>query len=189
MRLLIALLTSLTLAAGPGPKKPRVKFTTSAGVFVVELDPDAAPKTVENFLGYVRSGFYKGTIFHRVMPAFMVQGGGFTEDLKEKRGTSPSVVNEAKRAKEKGLRNTRGTIAMARQWMPDSAKNQFFINVVDNTRKLDPPGSDGAGYCPFGRVVQGMAVIDTIRKGRTTTRGELENVPVKPVVIKDAVEL
>jgi peptidyl-prolyl cis-trans isomerase A (cyclophilin A) len=189
MRLLLALLASLSLVAGPGPKKPRVKFTTTVGMFVVELDPEAAPKTVENFLGYVRSGFYKGTIFHRVMPTFMVQGGGFTEDLQEKRGTSPSVVNEAKLAKEKGLRNTRGTIAMARMWMPDSAKNQFFINVVDNTKKLDYPGQDGAGYCPFGRVVQGMEVIDKIRRGKTTTKGELANVPVRPIVIKDAVAL
>jgi peptidyl-prolyl cis-trans isomerase A (cyclophilin A) len=118
----------------------------------------------------------------------MVQGGGFTADLQEKRG-GPSIPNEAQQAKAKGLHNTRGTLSMARTWLPDSAKAQFFINVVDNSKKLDHPKPDGYGYCVFGRIVQGMEVIEKIRRGKTATKGEMRDVPVKPVVIQDAKEL
>ncbi len=182
---LTLLLAALPALAGP---KPRVLFKTSAGSFMVELEPEAAPKTVENFLGYVHKGFYKGTIFHRVIKGFMVQGGGYTADMREKQA-GPSVVNEAKQALAKGLKNTRGTLAMARTWIPDSAKGQFFINVVDNSAKLDPPAPDGYGYCVFGRVVTGMDVVEKIRNAKTTTRDDMRDVPVKPVVVLDATEV
>lgn len=185
MRCLLPLLACVTLLAGPGTKKPRVAFSTSAGTFVVELNPEAAPKTVENFLSYVRSGFYKGTVFHRVMPRFMIQGGGFTEDLSEKK-TQHSIVNEAKTAFAKGLKNRRGTIAMARTMWPDSARAQFFINVKDNFM-LDPTATE-AGYCVFGRVIQGMNVVDRIKNVKTANRGPMEAVPLKPVLILDAKE-
>lgn len=190
MRPALRLSLTLLLAAWPalaGPK-PRVLFKTSAGAFVVELEPEAAPKTVENFLGYVNKGFYKGTIFHRVIKDFMVQGGGFTADMHEKQA-GPSVVNEAKQALAKGLKNTRGTLAMARTWIPDSAKGQFFINVVNNSAKLDPPAPDGYGYCVFGRVVSGLDVVEKIRQGKTTTRDGMRDVPVKPVIVLDATEV
>jgi cyclophilin family peptidyl-prolyl cis-trans isomerase len=190
MRPLLQLSLTLLLAGLPawaGPK-PRVLFKTSAGSFTVELEPEAAPKTVENFLGYVNKGFYKGTIFHRVISNLMIQGGGYTADMHEKLG-GPSIVNEAKPALAKGMKNTRGSIAMARTWIPDSAKAQFFINVIDNSPRYDPPAPDGAGYCVFGRVVAGMEVVEKIRKGRTTTRDGLRNVPVKPVVILEASEI
>lgn len=190
MRPLIRLSLTLLLAALPalaGPK-PRVKFTTTAGSFVVELEPEAAPKTVENFLGYVNRGFYKGTIFHRVISDFMIQGGGFGKDLREK-PAGPSIPLEAQQAFQKGLKNTRGTLAMARTWIPDSAKNQFFINVVDNRAKLDPKGPQNPGYCVFGRVVAGMDVVDRIRGGRTGAREGMDDVPRKPVEILDATEI
>ncbi len=190
MRPLIQLSLTLLLATLPalaGPK-PRVKFTTTAGSFVVELEPEAAPKTVENFLGYVNKGFYKGTIFHRVISNFMIQGGGFGKDLREKHA-GPSIPLEAQQAQAKGLKNTRGTIAMARTWIPDSAKNQFFINVVDNRAKLDPNGPQNPGYCVFGRVVSGMEVVDRIKGGKTGVREGMGDVPLKPVEILDAVEV
>ncbi|HJV89167.1 MAG TPA: peptidylprolyl isomerase [Holophagaceae bacterium] len=182
---LTLLLAALPALAGP---KPKVLFKTTAGAFTVELEPEAAPKTVENFLGYVNSGFYKGTVFHRVIRDFMVQGGGFTNDLKEK-PAGASIPNEAKQALAKGLKNTRGTLAMARTWIPDSAKGQFFINVVDNRAKLDPPAPDGYGYCVFGRVVAGMDVVDKIRNGKTGIRDGMRDVPVKPVVVLEATEI
>ncbi len=190
MRPLLRLSLTLFLAALPalaGPK-PKVLFKTSAGSFTVELEPEAAPKTVENFLGYVNKGFYKGTVFHRVMKDFMIQGGGYTADMQEKQAGA-SVVNEAKQALAKGLKNTRGTLAMARTWIPDSAKAQFFINVVNNTAKLDPPAPDGYGYCVFGRVIAGMDVVDKIRFGKTTIRDGMRDVPVKPVVVLEATEV
>ncbi|HJV23650.1 MAG TPA: peptidylprolyl isomerase [Holophagaceae bacterium] len=182
---LTLLLAALPALAGP---KPKVLFKTTAGAFTLELEPEAAPKTVENFLGYVNSGFYKGLVFHRVIPSLMIQGGGFTTDLKEKVGGA-SIPNEAKQALAKGLKNTRGTIAMARTWIPDSAKAQFFINVADNAARWDPPSQDGYGYCVFGRVVAGMDVVDKIRNGKTGTRSGMRDVPVKPVVVLDATEI
>jgi len=159
--------------------KPKVQFITNLGSFTVELNPEAAPKTVENFINYANSGFYKGTTFHRVISTFMVQGGGHTVDGTLKKTRNP-VVNEAKQAIEMGLKNVRGSIAMARTSDPDSATSQFFVNVVDNAR-LDYPGTDGAGYCVFGYVVEGMDTIDKIRDVQTLEG----NRPVNPVIITD----
>lgn len=166
-------------AQGPG-KHPRVAFETTQGRFVVELDAARAPRTVENFLGYVESGFFDGTIFHRVIPGFMVQGGGFTADMNRKPTRAP-VENEA----ANGLSNQRGTVAMARTSDPDSATAQFFINTVDNSRNLDPaPGN--AGYTVFGKVIEGMEVVDSISSVRTGRKKMMPDVPVEPVVIEKA---
>ena len=164
-----------TPGAGPNPK---VQFTTNLGSFTVELEPQAAPKTVENFLDYAKSGFYNKTTFHRIISTFMVQGGGYTVDG-ELKATGKPVVNEARQAFEMGLKNDRGTIAMARTPLPDSATCQFFINVVDNAF-LNYPGQDGAGYCVFGRVVEGMETIDKIKDVKTVIPGDK---PIDPVVI------
>ncbi len=154
-----------------------VKFQTSVGDFVVEVYPDKAPKTVENFLQYVKDKQYDGTIFHRVMDNFMVQGGGFTADMKEKQ-TRPPIPLEA----NNGLKNDRGTIAMARTSNPNSATAQFFINVVNNDG-LNAPKPDGYGYAVFGKVVSGMEVIDKIRGTPTGNKGMFQNVPLTPIVI------
>jgi peptidyl-prolyl cis-trans isomerase A (cyclophilin A)/peptidyl-prolyl cis-trans isomerase B (cyclophilin B) len=160
--------------------KPQVAFTTSLGSFTVELNPEAAPKTVANFLGYVKSGQYKGTVFHRVIASFMIQGGGMTADGREKSTLAP-IQNEAKEAAAKGLKNGRGSIAMARTSAPHSATAQFFVNVRDNGF-LDYPGQDGWGYCVFGQVVKGMDTVDKIKDTKTGPG----DVPVTPVVITDA---
>jgi peptidyl-prolyl cis-trans isomerase A (cyclophilin A) len=183
---LLSILLALPLMATDQPEKPRVKFTTNLGSFTLELEPKAAPKTVANFMQYVRKGFYKGTTFHRVIPTFMIQGGGFTADLKKKAG-DPPVVNEAKIAMEAGLRNTRGTIAMARTNDPHSASSQFFINVKDNTASLDPKG-ESWGYCVFGKVIDGMDTVDKIKVVPTHTV-QMSDVPVTAVIISDAQEL
>jgi len=172
-------LTALSVFAAE-PAKPRVKFTTSLGSFTVELEPEAAPKTVANFLGYVRSGHYKGTTFHRVIANFMVQGGGITVKGEEK-AAKTSVENEAKLASEKGLKNVRGSLAMARTNDPHSARAQFFVNVVDNAF-LDYPSRDNWGYCVFGKVVEGMETVDAIRDVKTGGG----NKPLEPVVITAA---
>lgn len=191
MRHLIAALLALTalgLSAGP---KPKVKLTTSMGVIVLELEPEAAPKTVENFLKYVKKGQYKGTIFHRVIPGFMIQGGGYVEYLGKKR-TDASIMNEADRAAAAGLKNKRGTLAMARTPDPHSAAAEFFINVVDNPA-LDFKGKTNDktwGYCVFGKVVQGMDVVDKIKGVKTSNkRSDFLNLPVKPVLITDAAQI
>jgi len=162
----------------------KVKFQTTAGDIVVELDAAKAPKTVANFVQYVKDGQYTGTIFHRVIGTFMIQGGGFTPDMKEK-PTRPPIPLEA----DNGLRNARGTIAMARTNVPDSATSQFFINVGDNDR-LNGTGP-GNGYAVFGKVVSGMDVVDKIRAVPTTTRTAPNgmphgDVPVEPIIIKKA---
>lgn len=162
--------------------KPRVKFTTSLGSFTVELEPEAAPKTVANFLGYVRSGHYQGTTFHRVIAKFMIQGGGVTVKGEEK-AAKTSVVNEAKLASEKGLKNVRGSLAMARTNDPHSARAQFFVNVVDNPG-LDYPGQDGWGYCVFGKVVEGSDVVDKIKGVKTGNSGGHQDVPKEDVIIE-----
>ncbi|MGC9163003.1 MAG: peptidylprolyl isomerase [Thiomonas sp.] len=167
-------------AADAPATQPRVEFTTTLGKFVVQLDPARAPKTVANFLDYVKSGFYKGTIFHRVIPGFMVQGGGFTPDMKQKPTRAPIPLES-----RNGLHNLRGTIAMARTADPNSATSQFFINVVDNP-SLDYPRPDGYGYAVFGKVISGMDVIDKIVAVPTKDEGPFQNVPVKPVLIEDA---
>lgn len=173
-------LTALTAFAADAAK-PRVKFTTNMGSFTVELEPEAAPKTVANFLGYVRSGHYKGTTFHRVISKFMVQGGGVTVKGQEK-AAKTSVVNEAKLASEKGLKNVRGSLAMARTSEPHSARAQFFVNVVDNAF-LDYPGRDNWGYCVFGKVVEGMETVDAIKDVKTGPGDK----PLEPVIITAAV--
>jgi peptidyl-prolyl cis-trans isomerase A (cyclophilin A) len=164
---------------------PKVKFATSAGDFVVEVYPDKAPKTVANFLEYVRDKHYDGTIFHRVINGFMIQGGGFDRNMVEKPTRAP-VVHEGREAYAKGLRNQVGTIAMARTSDPNSATSQFFINVSDNTRTLDPPGPNAPGYTVFGRVVSGMDVVNKIKGVQTGSSGMYNDVPLTPVVIESA---
>ena len=162
---------------------PRVQLETNRGIIVLELDSTSAPKTVENFLQYVRDGFYNGAIFHRVIKGFMIQGGGFTADMHEKSTREP-ISNEA----YNGLKNQRGTIAMARTMDPHSASAQFFINLVGNDF-LDYKGKtrDGWGYCVFGKVVEGMDVVDTIGNVPTKTKSGFDDVPTTPVVIERAV--
>ncbi|HEY3130985.1 MAG TPA: peptidylprolyl isomerase [Acidobacteriota bacterium] len=170
-------------AARTAKGNPSVSIQTSMGTIVLELYPDKAPVTVKNFLAYVDSGFYNGTIFHRVIPDFMIQGGGFTPDLGKKK-TRPAIKNEA----NNGLSNARGTIAMARTSEVNSAAAQFFINVKDNSTSLDHRGNspDEYGYAVFGKVSSGMDVVDKIKNVKTTSKGGYENVPVQPVVIKSA---
>ena len=164
------------------PAKPqRVLLETSMGNIELELEAAKAPVTVANFVEYVKSGFYDGLVFHRVIPGFMIQGGGFTPDLQQKSPRAP-IKNES----SNGLSNSRGTVAMARLAAPDSASSQFFINVVDNSR-LDYPHVSGSGYAVFAKVVAGMDVADKIAGVRTTTRGMYSDVPMQAVVIKKAV--
>ncbi len=172
--LLVAAL-SLSVAAWAGPK---VEMQTSLGRIVIELDDAKAPGSTKNFLAYVQDGFYNGTVFHRVIPNFMIQGGGFTADLTQKPTKAP-IQNEAKN----GLKNARGTIAMARTQDPHSATAQFFINHIDNVM-LDYPSLDGWGYAVFGKVTEGMDVVDKIAQVRAGNRGMHQNVPVEPVVIQ-----
>lgn len=176
----LALAAPLAFAQAPAAPadSPRVQVKTSQGAFVVELRPDRAPKTVANFLQYVQDRHYDGTVFHRVMDGFMIQGGGFTPDMTQKPTRAP-VALEARN----GLKNDRYTIAMARRGEPDSATSQFFVNVKDNAM-LDAPNPDGHGYTVFGRVVQGTEVVDRIRQVRTGNRGPHQNVPVEPVLIE-----
>lgn len=180
-----------------GPIASAVELQTTAGTIRVELDGAAAPVTVRNFLSRVEAGQYDGTIFHRVVPGFVIQGGGWTIDLKERAKLDAAagrpdvpIVNEWKN----GLKNLRGTIAMAREEAPDSATREFYINLSDNAR-LDTarPNTGNAGYCAFGRVVSGMDVVDTIAAGKTESRtiegvtdGSMNNVPRKPVIITKA---
>lgn len=187
--LMFAAALSLSAQNPVAAVKPRVQLTTSYGPVVVELEPEAAPKTVENFLQYVKEGHYKGTIFHRVIDGFMVQGGGLVESMEEK-PTRPAVVNEAPQAFRAGLKNTRGTLAMARTGSPHSATAQFYINLVDNPR-LDfrDMTEEGYGYCVFGRVVAGMEVVDRIAKVKTEWRRGQSDVPQFSVRLKDAVLL
>lgn len=163
-------------------EKPRVALETTMGRIVVELYPDKAPKTVENFLAYVGSGFYDGTIFHRVRLMFMIQGGGYTEDLEPKPTREP-IPNEA----DNGLANERGTIAMARVYDPHSATSQFYINTVNNPSLNHRNKTHGGwGYAVFGRVVEGMDVVDAISAVAITRTPAHAHLPAEPVVIKKA---
>ena len=157
-----------------------VILTTNHGIIKLELDAEKAPKTVENFLSYVRAGHYDGTIFHRVIEGFMVQGGGFEPGMKQKPANT-TVENEAKN----GLTNDNYTVAMARTSDPHSASAQFFINIKNNSF-LDYPGQDGWGYCVFGKVVEGMDVVDKIKSVKTTRTGMFADIPVDNVVIEKA---
>ena len=179
MVVLVMVGTGLAYAADP---LPRVRLTTSQGDIELELDSNAAPKTVANFLTYVKDGYYDGTIFHRVIAGFMIQGGGFEADMKRKT-TRPPIENEA----DNRLPNRTGTIAMARTSNPHSASAQFFINVKDNAF-LDHRSktSNGWGYCVFGRVVSGMNVVRSIESMPTTSRAGMRDVPKTPVVINRA---
>jgi peptidyl-prolyl cis-trans isomerase B (cyclophilin B) len=167
---------------------PQVEFDTTAGKIRVELYPDAAPKTVANFLEYVKAGHFDGTQFHRVISGFMIQGGGFTADFKEK-PTRPPVVNEAEMSSKAGLLNVPGTLAMARTSNPNSATGQFFINVNDNkSLNFRSPDPAGIGYTVFGKVVSGMDVVDKIAKAPTGAGGPFpKDVPVEKVIITKAV--
>ena len=181
-------------AAAPAKKAPdapaseadktasKVLIKTNLGEMTVELYPDKAPKTVENFLAYVNAKFYDGTVFHRVIDNFMIQGGGFTPDLRQK-ATRPAIANEAKN----GLSNSRGTLAMARTGDPNSATAQFFINVVDNPRLDYTSDANGStwGYCVFGKVISGLDVVDKIKAVPTGAQGPFKSdVPTTPVVIE-----
>ncbi len=178
----IALLALLSVPASAADGDPRVLFETSKGNILIELHPDKAPKTVENFLAYVESGYYEGTIFHRVIPGFMAQGGGFTADMQKKK-TQPPIANEA----DNGLRNLRGTLSMARTNDPNSATAQFFLNVVDNAF-LDHTAKTmrGWGYAVFATVIEGMEVADAIVAVPTTNHGQMKNVPVSAITIDRA---
>src|SRR3989304_2473836 len=182
--ILIVTLFCVAQAVWAGTSSPRVLLETSKGGITLELDSKAAPKSVENFLGYVRDGFYDGTIFHRVIKGFMIQGGGFTEDMQQKSTHAP-IDNEA----NNGLQNKRGTIAMARTMDPPSATAQFFINTVDNSF-LDhkEKTSSGWGYCVFGKVVEGMHVVNAIESVSTTVKAGQRDVPATPVTIERAIE-
>ena len=162
--------------------KPRVEVKTSLGSMVIELEPVAAPNTVANFLEYVKSGQYEGTVFHRVIKGFMIQGGGFSADMKEKSTKAP-IKNEAEMALKAGVKNDRGTIAMARTGDPHSATAQFYINHGNNDM-LNFPSRDGFGYVAFGKVVSGIEVVDKIAEVTTTTKPPYQNVPQTPVFIE-----
>jgi peptidyl-prolyl cis-trans isomerase A (cyclophilin A) len=175
---LCLLLGGIASALGETQKNPVVLMKTSLGNIKIELFQKKAPITVQNFLSYVKDGFYRDTIFHRVISGFMVQGGGFTADLKIKRA-GPPIKNES----SNGLKNDRGTIAMARTPNPDSATSQFFINVANND-SLNRPLPDGYGYAVFGRVIEGMDVVNKIAAVKTGMRMDFQDVPQTSVVIK-----
>ena len=190
MKFLPALLTvALVLAASiPASSEekaeksnnPHVYIKTNVGGFTIELYPDKAPETVANFLNYVEKGYYSGTIFHRVIKGFMIQGGGFVTDMTQK-DTAPPIKNEA----ANGLKNKKYTLAMARTAVVNSATSQFFVNTVNNTG-LDHKDKTtaGYGYCVFAKVIEGTEIIDKIEMVATTTKGSYADVPVKPVIIK-----
>ncbi|HPU51932.1 MAG TPA: peptidylprolyl isomerase [Burkholderiaceae bacterium] len=180
-----ALVLAVNLSAPALAANPQVAIKTSMGEMVVELYPDKAPRSVENFLQYARDGFYAGTVFHRVIGGFMIQGGGFTSDFYKgvpgfgQKKTRAPIVNEG----QNGLKNDRGWLAMARTGDPNSATAQFFINTVDNAG-LNHPQPDGHGYAVFGKVIKGIEVVDAIRAVPTTSKGPFRDVPAEPVTIE-----
>lgn len=176
----IALAATFSVANVQAQDAPKVKLATSMGDIVVQLDPAKAPKTVENFLAYVNDKHYDGTVFHRVINGFMIQGGGFTADMQPKPTRAP-IPLEA----NNGLKNDIYTIAMARTGNPNSATSQFFINVKDNAM-LNAPNPDGHGYAVFGKVIEGTAVVDKIKTVATANKGPHQNVPTTPVTITSA---
>lgn len=175
-----AVLTAAFAPVALAQSLPIVKVQTNMGDFVLELNPKAAPKTVENFLTYVKSGFYKNTLFHRVIPNFMIQGGGFVSGMEEK-DTRKAIALESRN----GLSNLRGTIAMARTSDPNSATSQFFINVRDNHFLDASQAQDGYGYAVFGRVISGMQTVDAIARVKTHSVGYYDDVPIRDVIIKN----
>jgi peptidyl-prolyl cis-trans isomerase A (cyclophilin A) len=172
-----------TMAVEKTNAAPRVELMTSKGKIVIELDPAKAPITVKNFLTYVNEGFYTNTVFHRVIPGFMVQGGGMTADMNQKPNHAPIAIESSN-----GLKNMRGTLAMARTNNPNSATSQFFINTVDNDF-LNYKGAGNPGYAVFGKVVEGMDVVDAIEKVKTRNVGGYGDVPVEPITILSAKEI
>jgi peptidyl-prolyl cis-trans isomerase A (cyclophilin A) len=178
----LVLAAALTFAATGHAQtaSPRVKLATTAGDIVIELDAAKAPKSVENFLQYVKDKHYDGTVFHRVIDGFMIQGGGFTADMQQK-PTRAAIPLEA----SNGLKNDKYTVAMARTGNPNSATSQFFINVKNND-SLNAPNPDGYGYAVFGKVVAGTDVVDKIRGVATGNKGGMQNVPLEAVTIKSA---
>lgn len=161
---------------------PTVTLSTTLGEIRIELFPEDAPASVENFLAYVEGGFYDGLVFHRVIPGFMVQAGGHQPDMAQKEARRDPIRNES----DNGLKNLRGTVAMARNRSPHSARAQFFVNLVDNAQLNHRGGDNGWGYAVFGRVIDGMDVVDTIAEKPTHSVGAYENVPVEPIVIESA---
>jgi cyclophilin family peptidyl-prolyl cis-trans isomerase len=179
--LLTGLLAFCSAATAADAAKPRVLFETNQGRILLELDAKAAPVTVENFLGYVKAGFYDGTIFHRVIPGFVVQGGGFGQDYAKKPTRAP-IKNEA----SNGLKNDRATISMARTMDPNSGTSQFFLNLVNNDG-LNPGGFDPFGYAVFGKVIEGMDTVDKIARVKTGSGGPFPTeVPQSPMIITKA---
>ena len=181
-RIAFLMITVVYLLAGTAiaADNPKVTLGTSLGNITLELYPDKAPATVANFLSYVDEGFYNGTIFHRVIKGFMIQGGGFTESMQEKPARAP-ITNEA----DNGLKNERGTIAMARTPDPDSARVQFFINAKDNTfLNFRAKTMDGYGYCVFGKVVRGIEVLDKVAGVEVQDTPQFERIPVQTVMIR-----
>ncbi len=176
-----ALCASATLLLALPAFAQKVRLATTQGDIVLELDAEKAPKTVANFLAYVKAGHYDGLIFHRVIPTFMIQTGGYKADLSEKTVRAPIALES-----RSGLSNVRGSIAMARTGNPDSATSQFFVNVVDNLFLDQPNARDGNGYAVFGKVVDGMDVVDKIKAEPTQARGVFENLPVTTVTIRRA---
>jgi peptidyl-prolyl cis-trans isomerase A (cyclophilin A) len=164
----------------PVEVRKMITLETTKGNITIEVNEQAAPISSANFLQYVQEGFYSGTIFHRVIPGFMIQGGGFAADMQQK-PVHPPIKNEA----SNGLKNSRGTVAMARTNDPNSATAQFFINLVNNDY-LNYSGPQNAGYAVFGKVVEGMDVVDEIAKVKTATKDQFQNVPAEPVIIKSA---
>ena len=178
------MIAGLLLSCSVFAANPQVSLKTTAGEIVLELDQEKAPKSTANFLAYVKSGFYKDTIFHRVIDGFMIQGGGYTKDLKGK-PTRPAIPSESKN----GLNNVTYSVAMARMDNPNSATSQFFINVVNN-EGLDYPNFDGVGYTVFGRVISGYEVVDKIKGVLVDDKSfTFQNVPVTPIVVKSATVL
>lgn len=174
LSLMLLVSTQMSFAQG----KTTATIKTNLGNITLELDGEKAPKSVANFIQYAQDKHYNSTIFHRVIDGFMIQGGGFTKELQQKPTRAPIAIES-----RNGLKNLRGTIAMARTMDPNSATSQFFINVVDNNN-LDYPSFDGFGYTVFGKVTQGLDVVDKIKSVRTGDRGPHQNVPLEPVVIE-----
>jgi peptidyl-prolyl cis-trans isomerase A (cyclophilin A) len=176
--LTVLMFSSLAMSAhSQTANAPQVSMKTTMGEIVIELYPDKAPKSVENFLAYAKEGFYNGTIFHRVINNFMIQGGGMTRNLEQKRTKAPIQIES-----KNGLKNKTGTVSMARTSQPDSATSQFFINTVDNP-DLDFPAPDGHGYTVFGKVIKGIEVVNKIRAVATIRTGSMGDVPVDPIII------
>jgi peptidyl-prolyl cis-trans isomerase A (cyclophilin A)/peptidyl-prolyl cis-trans isomerase B (cyclophilin B) len=182
MKKLLGIVCALLLSTGACAANPQVEIRTSLGTITVELYPEKSPKTVENFLQYVKSGFYRDTIFHRVIPGFMVQGGGFSKAMEQKAVGDPVAIES-----NNGLKNDTGTVAMARTRNPNSATSQFFINVADNAfLNYNAPTVRGYGYTVFGKVVKGMEVVDKIARVPTGAGGPFpQDVPQQQVVIED----